>query len=522
MDDIACSNGISSGNGMNGKGHSSPNGYRKSCWYEEEIEENLKFCFALNRSHSVSRHCSVGHKAIWKALVIDGKLQSAEVDEFLYHESLVHPALLHHPNCGLMLLYYDTVLLIFYFSPNTIFIMGGGEGSTAREKLRHRTVKKVVMCDIDEEVVDFCKANLAANREAFCDPRLEIVINDARSELESRKECYDVIIGDLADPIEGGPCYKLYTKSFYEFSVKPKLNQGGEFVTPAGPVGIFSHTEVYSCIYNTLRQVFKYVVPYSAHVPSYADTWGWIMASDSPLVLSADEFDLRIKHKIRGENSSPFDCLIFDLDDTLYSSKLGIAEALRKNIDDFLVEKCGFAENKASSLRVELFKTYGSSLAGLRDLGYDIGADDYHRIHAMKVLKRLGLEDCFDQIICFETMNPNLSKSTRPDEFPVLLKPSMDAMKIALQAADVDPRRTLFLDDNARNVAAGKAMGLQTVLVGKTAKSKEADYVLDNVNKLAQVIPEIWVTGKDNNGDQSINRTRSELDSILATTPVGA
>ncbi|OAY55786.1 uncharacterized protein LOC110610844 [Manihot esculenta] len=256
---------------------------------------------------------------------------------------------------------------------------------------------------------------------------------------------------------------------------------------------------------------------------------------------------------------SPFDCLIFDLDDTLYSSKLGIAEALRKNIDDFLVEKCGFAENKASTLRVELFKTYGSSLAGLRALGYDIDADDYHsfvhgrlpydlikpdgqlrnllcsipqrkiiftnsdRVHAIKVLKRLGLEDCFDQIICFETMNPNLSKSMRPDEFPVLLKPSMDAMKIALQAANVDPRRTLFLDDNARNVAAGKAMGLQTVLVGKPMKSKEADYVLENVNKLAQAIPEIWVIGEDNASTApSINRIRSELDSILATTPVGA
>ncbi|OAY27934.1 uncharacterized protein C24B11.05 [Manihot esculenta] len=256
-------------------------------------------------------------------------------------------------------------------------------------------------------------------------------------------------------------------------------------------------------------------------------------------------------------SSSPFDCLIFDLDDTLYSSKLGIAEPLRKNIDDFLVEKCGFAEDKASRLRVELFKTYGSSLAGLRALGYDIDADDYHsfvhgrlpydvikpdsqlrnllrsitqrkiiftnsdRIHAIKVLKRLGIEDCFDQIICFETMNPNLSQSTRPDEFPVLLKPSMDAMKIALHAANVDPRRTLFLDDNVRNVAAGKAMGLGTVLVGKTVKSKEADYVMENVNKLAQVIPEIWGVGKDN-GDQSINRTRSDLDSILATTIVGA
>jgi hypothetical protein len=58
-------------------------------------------------------------------------------------------------------------------------------------------------------------------------------------------------------------------------------------------------------------------------------------------------------------------------------------------------------------------------------------------------LKRLGIEDCFDQIICFETMNPNLSKSTSPDEFPVLLKPSVDAMKVALRVADVDPRRTV-------------------------------------------------------------------------------
>lgn len=107
-------------------------------------------------------------------------------------------------------------------------------------------------------MVEFCKAYLVVNREAFCDQRLEVIINDARfdfhiiiiiiiiiiiviiiiisavccrTELEIRKECYDVIIGDLADPIEGGPCYKLYTKSFYEFTVKPRLNQGGIFVT---------------------------------------------------------------------------------------------------------------------------------------------------------------------------------------------------------------------------------------------------------------------------------------------------
>ncbi|RVW18398.1 Thermospermine synthase ACAULIS5 [Vitis vinifera] len=249
MGDISCSNG----NEVNGKSHSLA-GYRKSCWYEEEIEENLRWCFALNSIlHTGATQYQdialLDTKPFGKALVIDGKLQSAEIDEFIYHESLSKEHL-HH---------------------------GGGEGSTAREILRHKTVEKVVMCDIDEEVVDFCKSYLVVNREAFCDPRLELVINDARAELESREECFDVIIGDLADPIEGGPCYQLYTKSFYESTVKPRLSPGGIFVTQAGPAGVFSHTEVFSCIHNTLRQVFKHVVAYSAHIPSFADIWGWVM-----------------------------------------------------------------------------------------------------------------------------------------------------------------------------------------------------------------------------------------------------
>ncbi|CAI9777314.1 unnamed protein product [Fraxinus pennsylvanica] len=114
---------ISNGNCINGYGH------RKSCWYEEEIEENLRWCFALNGIlHTGATQFQdiqlLDTKPFGKALVIDGKLQSAEIDEFIYHESLVHPALLNHLN------------------PKTIFIMGGGEGSTAREILRHGPVEK--------------------------------------------------------------------------------------------------------------------------------------------------------------------------------------------------------------------------------------------------------------------------------------------------------------------------------------------------------------------------------------------
>ncbi|XP_027366124.1 uncharacterized protein LOC113872625 [Abrus precatorius] len=255
--------------------------------------------------------------------------------------------------------------------------------------------------------------------------------------------------------------------------------------------------------------------------------------------------------------ASPFDCILFDLDDTLYPTTTGIDHSVKKNIELFLIEKCGFSETQASTLRVELFKSHGSTLAGLRALGYDISADDYHgfvhgrlpyeaiqpdiqlrnllrsikqrkliftnsdRIHALKVLDRLGIEDCFEQIVCFETMNPNLPNSTRPDEFPVLLKPSLDAFKIALHTAKVDPRRSLFLDDSTRNVAAGKEMGLHTVLVGKTVKSKGADYVVESVNNVAQVIPEIWANAMDGD-DERITRSKSELDAVLATAAVGA
>ncbi|CAI9118502.1 OLC1v1020084C1 [Oldenlandia corymbosa var. corymbosa] len=267
-------------------------------------------------------------------------------------------------------------------------------------------------------------------------------------------------------------------------------------------------------------------------------------------------------------SSSPFETIIFDLDETLYSEKLGIGAATKRNIDAFLMEKLGFSEAKASSLRVELFKSHGSSLAGLRAFGYDIDAEDYHSvvhgrlpyhvikpdpqlrtlllsikqrkiiftnsdiIHATKALDRLGIRDCFEQIICFETMNPNLPNSTRPDEFPVVLKPSPEAMEIAIQTAQVDPRRTLFLDDSPRNIAAGKAVGLRTVLVGKAAKTKEADYALETVTNLKQVVPEIWYNPEEGKGENKttttttatkrIVRSRSEMDAALATTAVGA
>ncbi|KAH6769890.1 Haloacid dehalogenase-like hydrolase superfamily protein [Perilla frutescens var. hirtella] len=216
--------------------------------------------------------------------------------------------------------------------------------------------------------------------------------------------------------------------------------------------------------------------------------------------------------------SSPFDTLFFDLDDTLYSSKTGIGQALKRNALGYDINPDDYHSFVHGRLPYDLIKPDAklrNILQSIRQRKIIFTNSD--RIHAMKALDRLGIRDCFEQIICFETMNPNLWKPECAGEYPVVLKPSVDAMRIAVDAADVDPRRTLFLDDNVKNIAAGKAVGLRTVLVGRATKSKEADYAIETLINMVQVIPEIWISE-----EERISHTITEMDSMLAPTPVGA
>ncbi|KAL6274422.1 hypothetical protein ACE6H2_025114 [Prunus campanulata] len=258
-------------------------------WFEEQLEADLKWSFALN---------GVLHAATSEfqdIVLLDTKRFGK--DEFIYHECLVHPL-----NPFFFFLFPFCVLFLCnWFHPKTIFIMGGGEGSTAGESLKHKDAEKVIMCDIDRMIVDFCREHLTENQEAFRDDKLHIVFNDAKDELEKTEEKFDVIVGDLPDPIEGGPCNDLYTKPFYEQVIKPHLKDNGIFVTQAGLAGILSHKDIFTPIYNTVKHVFKYVIAYTAHVPSYADSCGWVLASDEPLKLNIEQFNSRIQERIRGD-----------------------------------------------------------------------------------------------------------------------------------------------------------------------------------------------------------------------------
>lgn len=256
---------------------------------EETLEEGLRFSYRINSildstQTQFQQVDVVDTVPFGRALIIDGLMQSSELDEFVYHECLVHPAMLSHPN------------------PKTVFIGGGGEGSTAREVLRHKTVEKCVMCDIDEDVVKFCRKAMAANKEAFEDPRLVLIYDDAKKQLLDSPTNFDVIIMDLDDPVPGGPCFWLYTKDFYE-QIKGKLNPGGVFVTQSSGAGVKSHSLVFSPVHNTLRQVFPKVHAYAQAVYCFADEWGYNLGFSDPshALPTAAEIDERIAARITGE-----------------------------------------------------------------------------------------------------------------------------------------------------------------------------------------------------------------------------
>lgn len=217
-----------------------------------------------------------------RCLILDGKIQSSEWDEFIYHEALVHPPMIAHPR------------------PERVFIAGGGEGATLREVLAHSSVKGVVMVDIDEEVIDICRRLLPTwHQGSFEDSRLELRFVNARKYLE---ECvdigdnFDVVILDLPEPIEGGPAYLLHTTEFYQV-VREKLAPDGILSLQAGSSSWGNHG-CFTAIINTLKAVFPLVFPYDTFIPSYGGTWGFALASPKLSPPTVAEVERRIASRI--------------------------------------------------------------------------------------------------------------------------------------------------------------------------------------------------------------------------------
>lgn len=199
------------------------------------------------------QHLMIFHNAfLGRVMTLDGIVQTTEKDEFIYHEMMAHVPLIAHAKAA------------------QVLIIGGGDGGMLREVLKHETVKKAVMVEIDAAVIDMAKQYLPNHSAgAFDDARAEIVIADGMDYVRSTEQRFDVIISDSTDPI--GPGEVLFTNDFYA-QCKRILNPGGIMVAQNG-VPFFQLDEV-TTTQSRMSPHFRDQTFYSAAVPTY---YGGIM-----------------------------------------------------------------------------------------------------------------------------------------------------------------------------------------------------------------------------------------------------
>ena len=205
---------------------------------------------------------------------LDGHFMTSERDEFFYHENLVHLAALTHPR------------------PERALIIGGGDGGSAEELLKHPSIKSVTLAEIDAAVVDIARRYLGAvHGGALDDPRVALRIGDGFAYVRAGTDRFDLIVLDLTDP--GGPSELLYTPEFYR-ACAARLNPGGAMTLHiASPI---AHPDRIRATLAGLREAFALVTPYLTSVPLYGGLWMMACASATldPRNLSADEVDRRI------------------------------------------------------------------------------------------------------------------------------------------------------------------------------------------------------------------------------------
>lgn len=227
----------------------------------------------------------VESESLGRSLILDRLWQSSQRDEFIYHEGLVQPA------------------AFLKGTPKRALILGGGEGATLREVLRWKSIERVVMVDIDEEVVEECIRHLdIMHRGSFFDDRVELRFEEARQFLRETECHWDLVIADLTDPSPDGPAKDLYTPDTFQLFRKV-LTAGGVFVTQAGPLSplpqfVDAHRELLGAVGSSFEHRTSYALP----VGTLPVTWGFVVGAveQLPALPPPTEIDLHLERHTTG------------------------------------------------------------------------------------------------------------------------------------------------------------------------------------------------------------------------------
>ncbi len=204
------------------------------------------------------------NKLFGRILILDGLVQTSEKDEFFYHEMLVHPALISHP------------------SPERVLIIGGGDGGSLKEVLRH-PVKEVFLVEIDPLVVEVSKTFFPWLSPSLEDKRVKLFFADGREFLKKIDKLFDVVFVDSSDPV--GPSLSLHEDDFFR-GLKSSIIPEGIVTAQMGSP--FYHLDSIAAKNSSLRKLFKFVRFYFAPVPTYpGGCWCFVFLSQQVKPFSA-------------------------------------------------------------------------------------------------------------------------------------------------------------------------------------------------------------------------------------------
>lgn len=241
-------------------------------WYDEIHQENLRFGLRVRRTLYVEQSefqkiAIIETEGYGKALMLDDVYMTVEQDERTYHEMLVHPALTTAPNI------------------RRVLVIGGGDGGTVREVLRHPDVEQCDICEIDGQLIEACQQHLPEIGTAWDDPRLTVHVGDGVEYVKRHEgEPYDVVLVDGCDPV--GPAAALFGEPFFE-GVSRILSPNGVIAIQSEDPHLFG--DVHVEIVRRLRKVFGSAHPYYAGIMIYpGNTWSWTFASKTVDHLQPD------------------------------------------------------------------------------------------------------------------------------------------------------------------------------------------------------------------------------------------
>lgn len=231
-------------------------------WLKEEQIESAVMTYKVKetlvrRKTNFQDLAILDTEAFGRMLVLDGIVQTTINDEYVYHEMIAHIPLFTHPN------------------PKKVLVVGGGDGGAIREVLKHPSVEKAVLCEIDGIVVEECKKYLPEISCALEDPRCEVFIGDGIKYVHEHKNEFDVIIVDSTDPF--GAAEGLFGGSFYK-EIYECLTEEGIFIAQTETP--FYLPEVVKSVFNDAKAVFPVTKLFMAAIPTYpSGYWSFTVGS---------------------------------------------------------------------------------------------------------------------------------------------------------------------------------------------------------------------------------------------------